>query len=119
MAKRLRTAEYFARTVTIKVRFADFTSVTRSKSLPASTDLATDIYATSKSLFEAMNLQRARIRLVGVRATGLIPTSESSVQLEFSDRDSGWREAEEAIDQVSLKFGNSAVRPARLIKPED
>jgi DNA polymerase-4 len=118
VAKRLRAASYFSRTITIKVRFADFTSVTRSKSLPTSTDLATDIYATSKSLFEAMNLQRARIRLVGVRATGLVPTSESSVQLEFSDRDSGWREAEEAIDQVSLKFGSAAVKPARLIKPE-
>ena len=118
VAKRLRAANYFSRTITIKVRFADFTSVTRSKSLPSSTDLATDIYATSKSLFEAMHLQRARIRLVGVRATGLIPTSESSVQLEFSNRDSGWREAEAAMDQVSLKFGNSAVKPARLIKPE-
>jgi len=118
VAKRLRAANYFSRTITIKVRFADFTSVTRSKSLPSSTDLATDIYATSKGLFEAMHLQRARIRLVGVRATGLVPTSESSVQLEFSERDSGWREAEEAMDQVSLKFGNSAVKPARLIKPE-
>lgn len=118
VAKRLRAANYFSRTITIKVRFADFTSVTRSKSLPSSTDLATDIYATSKSLFEAMHLQRARIRLVGVRATGLVPTSKSSVQLEFSERDSGWREAEEAMDQVSLKFGNSAVKPARLIKPE-
>ena len=118
VAKRLRAANYFSRTITIKVRFADFTSVTRSKSLLSSTDLATDIYATSKSLFEAMNLQRARIRLVGVRATGLVPTSESSVQLEFSNRDSGWREAEEAIDQVAIKFGNSAVKPARLIKPE-
>ncbi|MEN9716162.1 MAG: polymerase [Actinomycetota bacterium] len=118
VAKRLRAANYFSRTITIKVRFADFTSVTRSKSLPSSTDLATDIYATSKRLFEAMNLQRARIRLVGVRATGLVPTSESSVQLEFSNRDSGWREAEEAIDQVAIKFGNSAVKPARLIKPE-
>ena len=118
VAKRLRAANYFSRTITIKVRFADFTSVTRSKSLPSSTDLATEIYATSKSLFEAMHLQRARIRLVGVRATGLVPTSESSVQLEFSNRDSGWREAEVAMDQVSLKFGNSAVKPARLIKPE-
>ena len=118
VAKRLRAANYFSRTITIKVRFADFTSVTRSKSLPSSTDLATEIYATSKSLFEAMHLQRARIRLVGVRATGLVPTSESSVQLEFSDRDSGWREAEAAMDQVWLKFGNSAVKPARLIKPE-
>lgn len=118
VAKRLRAANYFSRTITIKVRFADFTSVTRSKSLPSSTDLATEIYATSKSLFEAMHLQRARIRLVGVRATGLVPTRESSVQLELSNRDSGWREAEVAMDQVSLKFGNSAVKPARLIKPE-
>ena len=118
VAKRLRAAEYFARTITIKVRFADFTSVTRSKSLSSSTDLATEIYATSKSLFDAMQLQRARVRLVGVRATGLVPASESSVQLEFSQRDSGWREAEHAIDQVSQKFGNSAVKPARLIKPD-
>ena len=115
VAKRLRAAEYFARTITIKVRFADFTSVTRSKSLSSSTDLATEIYATSKNLFDAMQLQRARVRLVGVRATGLVPASESSVQLEFSQRDSGWREAEQAIDQVSQKFGNSAVKPARLI----
>ncbi|CAB4341498.1 unannotated protein [freshwater metagenome] len=118
VAKRLRAADYFARTITIKVRFADFTSVTRSKSLSSSTDLATEIYATSKSLFDAMQLQRARVRLVGVRATGLVPASESSVQLEFSQRDSGWREAEHAIDQVSQKFGNSAVKPARLIKPD-
>ena len=118
VAKRLRAAEYFARTITIKVRFADFTSVTRSKSLSSSTDLATEIYATSKSLFDAMQLQRARVRLVGVRATGLVPASESSVQMEFSQRDSGWREAEHAIDQVSQKFGNSAVKPARLIKPD-
>jgi len=118
VAKRLRAAEYFARTITIKVRFADFTSVTRSKSLSSSTDLATEIYATSKNLFDAMQLQRARVRLVGVRATGLVPASESSVQLEFSQRDSGWREAEQAIDQVSQKFGNSAVKPARLIKPD-
>jgi DNA polymerase-4 len=118
VAKRLRAAEYFARTITIKVRFADFTSVTRSKSLSSSTDLATEIYTTSKSLFDAMQLQRARVRLVGVRATGLVPASESAVQLEFSQRDSGWREAEHAIDQVSQKFGNSAVKPARLIKPD-
>ena len=118
VAKRLRAAEYLARTITIKVRFADFTSVTRSKSLSSSTDLATEIYATSKNLFDAMQLQRARVRLVGVRATGLVPASESSVQLEFSQRDSGWREAEHVIDQVSQKFGNSAVKPARLIKPD-
>lgn len=119
VAKRLRDANYFSRTITIKVRFSDFTSVTRSKSLVSATDLATDIYATSKNLFTAMNLQRARIRLVGVRATGLIPTSESAIQLELSDRDAGWREAEAAMDQVTQKFGSSAVKPARLIETDN
>jgi DNA polymerase-4 len=119
VAKRLRDANFFARTITIKVRFSDFTSVTRSKSLTSATDLATDVYATSKNLFEAMNLQRARIRLVGVRATGLIPASESAIQLEISDRDAGWREAEAAMDQVAQKFGNSAVKPARLIETDN
>jgi len=118
VGQRLRAGEFFARTITIKIKFADFTSVTRSKSLPASTDLGTEIYGTAKSLFEAMHLQRARIRLVGVRATGLVPASQSSIQLEFSERDSGWREAEEAVDRVSKKYGRSAVRPARLIRPE-
>jgi len=119
VGKRLRDANYFSRTITIKVRFSDFTSVTRSKSLVSATDLATDIYATSKNLFTAMNLQRARIRLVGVRATGLIPTSESAIQLELSDRDAGWREAEAAMDQVTQKFGSSAVKPARLIETDN
>ena len=119
VAKRLRDAQFFSRTITIKVRFADFTSITRSKSLISPTDLATDIYATSKNLFEAMNLQRARVRLVGVRATGLIPASESAIQLELSDRDTGWREAEAAMDQVTQKFGRAAVKPARLIDTEN
>jgi DNA polymerase-4 len=119
VAKRLRDAHFLARTITIKVRFSNFTSVTRSKSLISSTDLATEIYTTSKNLFEAMNLQRARVRLVGVRATGLIPTNESAIQLELSDRDAGWREAEAAMDQVTQKFGSAAVKPARLIETDN
>lgn len=118
VAQRLRAGNFVARTITIKIRFSDFTSVTRGKSLPASTDLGTEIYSASKSLFEAMHLQRARVRLVGVRATGLISAAQSAIQLEFSDRDSGWREAEQAVDRVSEKYGKAAVRPARLIRPD-
>jgi DNA polymerase-4 len=118
VAQRLRAGDFVARTITIKIRFSDFTSVTRGKSLPVSTDLGTEIYSASKSLFEAMHLQRARVRLVGVRATGLVSGDQSAIQLEFSERDSGWREAEQAVDRVSEKYGKQAVRPARLIRPE-
>ena len=71
-AARVRAAGMMGRTVTIKVRFADFTTITRSRTLRDPTDVSRDIYATARSLFDALGLQRARIRLVGVRMEGLV-----------------------------------------------
>ena len=68
------------RTVTIKVRFADFTTITRCRTLRDPTDVSRDIYATARSLFDALGLQRARIRLVGVRMEGLVDTEGAPIQ---------------------------------------
>ena len=81
VARRLRASQSVARTVGLKVRFADFTTITRSRTLDVSTDVGADIYATAWSLFGALGLQRARIRLVGVRVEGLTPTDETPTQL--------------------------------------
>lgn len=116
VARRLRDAGQTAKTISIKIKYSDFTSITRSKTLVAPTDLSTDIYATAKQLFENLKLDRVKIRLVGVRATGL--AEDAPIQLAFSEREHGWAEAEKALDQVADKFGNSAVKPARLIRPE-
>ena len=80
------------------------------------TDLSTEIYRAAKQLFEKLKLERARVRLVGVRATGL--SADAPIQLAFSDRATGWREAELALDKVAEKFGSSAVKPARLIRTD-
>ena len=72
MAGRLRAAGYAGRTVALKVRFADFTTITRSRTLREATDVGQEIYATARALYEALGLQRARIRLVGVRLEGLV-----------------------------------------------
>ena len=118
VARKLRSAELATRTISIKVRFADFKTVTRSKTLVNPTDTAQEIYQVAQSLLDAMNLQRIRVRLVGVRAENLVPGIEVPEQLQFGARTSGWREAERVLDKVTAKFGKSKLRQARLISPE-
>jgi DNA polymerase IV len=114
-AQALRGAGCVARTVTVKLRLASFKTITRSRTLGEPTDVAREIYATACALYEGSGLgSRARLRLVGVRATGLRPATEAARQLAFGDRLVGWREAEQAMDRITRRFGTDAVRPAAL-----
>src|SRR6188472_331172 len=118
VAGRMRTARVAGRTVTLKVRFADFTTITRSRTLPEATDVTGEVYATAAALFTGLGLQRARIRLVGVRVEGLVPRATVQRQLVLGERERGWSEADGAVDRAVLKFGAAAVRPATLIGTE-
>jgi len=111
----LRSGGHVARTVTIKVRFADFTTITRSKTLREATDVGHEIYQLSCELFDGLGLDRARIRLVGVRAEGLRPAGQAPRQLVLGAPERGWREAEVAADAAAVRFGRGAVRPAALV----
>jgi DNA polymerase-4 len=115
---RLRAAGLVGRTIQLKVRFADFTTLTRSRTLPAPTDVAREIYDTASDLLAALGLQRVRLRLIGVRAEGLISAGSVSTQLVLDQPEHGWREAEVAVDRISARFGPGIVRPARLIDEE-
>lgn len=115
-AARLRAQDAVARTVSIKVRFADFTTLTRSRTLTEPTDVARVVYHTARQLFEALGLDRARIRLVGVRVDGLLTASTAPRQLALDDRPQGWREAEQAADRAASRFGSGAVQPASLVE---
>ena len=70
---RMRVAGVAGRTVTLTVRFADFTTITRSRTLPEATDVTQEVYRQAVRSYDALGLQRARIRLVGVRVEGLVP----------------------------------------------
>jgi DNA polymerase-4 len=114
-AQALRAAGCVARTVTVKLRLASFKTITRSRTLSEPTDVAREIYTAAGALYEGSGLDaRARLRLVGVRATGLRPATGSARQLAFGDRPAGWREAEQALDRIARRFGTDAVRPAAL-----
>ena len=119
-ARGLRAGGYVARTVSVKLRLASFKTLTRSRTLPYPTDIAREIYATACALYESSGLdQGARLRLVGVRASGLAPAASANAQLTLDDRPVGWREAERAVDQLARRFGASAVQPAVLVDNPD
>jgi DNA polymerase-4 len=114
---RLRERNLFAKTISIKIKFADFTSITRSKTVPLAIDGTQEVYEIVKKMYLALRNEGARIRLVGVSLGNL--TEASPVQLEFGAREKGWRDADTAIDKAKARFGRESVRPGRLIEPEE
>jgi DNA polymerase IV len=112
---RMRAAGVAGRTVTIRVRFADFTTITRSRTLPEATDVTVEVHRAAAGLYDALGLQRARLRLVGVRVEGLVPRTTVHRQLVLGERDHGWADADRAVDRATRRFGPAAVRPASLI----
>ncbi len=117
-ARGLRSSGCVARTVVVKLRLANFTTMTRSRTLTEPTDVARTIHETACALYEAAGLDRARLRLVGVRATGLVPASSAATQLVLGERPASWREAEQTVDKITRRFGSDAVRPAALVPDE-
>ena len=113
---RLRNRNLFAKTISITVRFADFKTITRSKTLPLPISSTHEIYQVVKDLYEALKLDRARLRLVGVSLSNL--RDDAPEQLMLGQREKGWREAESAVDKAAARFGERSVRPARLYKPK-
>jgi DNA polymerase IV len=118
-ARSLRSSGYATRTVVVKLRKADFTTITRSKTLPEPTSETQRIYATACALYASSGLSdQARLRLVGVRATGLVPAGAAATQLALGERGASWHDAESALDKITGRFGPDAVRPATLVDRE-
>ncbi|HKJ12112.1 MAG TPA: DNA polymerase IV [Ornithinimicrobium sp.] len=115
---RLRHASMMARTVVLTVRFSDFTTITRSRTMNRPTDVTRDVYATASRSYEALGLQRVRVRLLGVRVEGLSPRELTPVQARLDEPLRGWREAEHAVDRVASRFGTRTVQPASLLLVE-
>ncbi|SDP13165.1 DNA polymerase-4 [Nakamurella panacisegetis] len=114
-ARRAREAGLRGRTVALKVRFEDFSTVSRSVTLSTPTDLSGVIHRTAAELLAKLGYGRL-VRLVGIRLEQLVTADQVSEQLELGVDDDrpGWREAEGALDRVTARFGSLAVRRASL-----
>ncbi|SFJ11784.1 DNA polymerase-4 [Streptosporangium canum] len=117
VAARLREGGHVGRTVSVKLRRADFSTISRSRTLREPTDVAQTLYATACDLYTAAGLGRDRLRLVGVRVENLSPAGEATRQLGLGERETGWREAEQAMDRAARRFGRDVVLPASLVRP--
>jgi DNA polymerase-4 len=112
VGQRLRADGYRARTVVLKIRLANFTTLTRSKTLSVATDVAADLYRVAAELFRALPGTRRRVRLVGVAATGLRPSGAEQLALLHGDR---WGDVERAVDRIERRFGRGSAVPASLL----
>ena len=109
---RLRADGYRARTVVLKARLANFTTLTRSRTLADPTDVGAELYRTAGELYRALPGARRRIRLLGVQATGLVPAGAEQLALI---REEPWSDVDRALDRIERRFGRGATKPASLL----
>ncbi|MEU0004736.1 hypothetical protein ABZ079_10650 [Streptomyces sp. NPDC006314] len=111
---RLRAVEKVCRTLTLTVRYADRSSTTRSRTLKEPTAHSAALTEVAYGMYEALGLQRARVRALVLRAEGLTPADQASYQLTFDPLDEKVRRIEEVADRARAKFGPRAVMPGAL-----
>jgi DNA polymerase-4 len=113
VSARLRKLGVAGRTVTLKVRFAGFHTVTRSVTLPDPVDTAPELIACAKPLLRALDISPG-VRLLGVSVAQLAAPTH---QLSLLDDTEAPRRAAEAIDQIRERFGSASIGPASSVGP--
>ncbi|GAA5154173.1 DNA polymerase IV [Microbacterium pseudoresistens] len=115
VAARLRRAGWEAGGVAIKVRFSDFTTLSRSQTLAEPTSVGQRLGEVAQRLFEAIE-RRDPVRLIGVRAERL---GAAGGGLALWDDDAHWRRVEGALDDAHARFGSSMITRARHVGAGD
>ena len=113
VGRRLREAGLAGRTVTLKLRFADFKTITRSRTLADATDTDAEIHEVAADLLARLRLGAAAVRLVGVTVSNLTHGG-APTQLQLGRERPGWQAAVRAADAVRARFGERAVDLASL-----
>lgn len=111
VGRRLREAQFHARTVQLKLRYKDFTTITRAHTLASPTQLDTEIFEQIRTLFRKNWNKGSQVRLLGVHAASF---TEQAPQIDLIDgpRQQRWKDALAAADRLRDKFGESSVKLA-------
>jgi nucleotidyltransferase/DNA polymerase involved in DNA repair len=110
----LRTQEQTAASLALTVRYADRTTTLRSRALPEATAHTPDLAAAAYRLYDALALQRARVRALTLKADGIRPAEQAAHQLTFDPVDDRRRRLEAVADRARHRFGADALAPASL-----
>ena len=119
VGRRLRLSGCVTRTVTITVKDQNFASSTRSRTLPEPTSLTETIYHTAVDIFLHQYESWRKVRLLGISLSNLQPQTEG-IQLALWDNiDEKLERLTKASDTIKDRFGDYALRRARLFKPKN
>ncbi len=115
VGRRLRESNFYARTIQLKLRYKDFTTITRAHTPPAPTQLDIEIFENIRTLFRKNWKKGSDIRLLGVQASHF--TSQAAqIDLLDGNRQQRWKDALAAADKLRDKFGESTVGLAAGLK---
>src|SRR3984885_764086 len=115
VGRRLREHQLHARTIQLKLRYKDFTPITRAHSLAAPTQLDTEIFEEVRRLFRKNWKAGSEVRLLGVQASSF-EAQEEQISLLDGGRQARWKDTLDAEDRVAGKFGESSVSLATGLK---
>jgi DNA polymerase IV len=115
VGRRLREGNLYARTIQLKLRYKDFTTITRAHTLPAPTQLDTEIYEQIRKLFRKNWQKGADVRLLGVQASSFEDATTQGDLIEGTRRQR-WQQVLSAADRLRDKFGDSSVTLASGMK---
>ncbi len=115
VGRRLREADLKARTVQLKLRYSDFSTITRAHSMERPTQIDTEIFDQARTLFYQNWKAGARVRLLGVQTSSFEDTHEQMDLLDGGKHER-WQQALEAADRLRDKYGDSAVSLAAGLK---
>src|SRR5580693_5480464 len=108
VGRRLREAKLHARTIQLKLRYKDFTTITRAHTLPSPSQLDGEIFDEVRNLFRKNWKPGIEVRLLGVQASSFEAQAEQINLLE-GGRQQRWKDALAAADRLRDKFGESSV----------
>lgn len=108
VGRRLREANFYARTVQLKLRYKDFTTITRAHTFQAPTQLDTEIFEQVRALFRKNWKKGIQVRLLGVQASSFTAQA-AQIDLLDGNRQQRWKDALAAADKLRDKFGESSV----------
>jgi DNA polymerase-4 len=115
VGRRLREARVYARTIQLKLRYKDFTTITRAHTLTAATQLDNHIFEEARQLFRKNWRAGAAVRLLGVHASSL-EMQPPQIDLLDDERQQRWKQALSAADRLRDKYGESSVSLATGMK---
>lgn len=108
VARQLRKNDLAGKTVKIKIRWPDFTTLTRQTTMPASTNNADEIYRAAVKLMNAVRKPNQPVRLIGVGVSGIgAPARQLSLWDAGSEKS---RKLQEAVDALQEKYGKDVIR---------